>query len=400
LLEREIELVKTLNYFIKDLTLRYDYNPYRSFASLDEMNLNYITLENLQNFLVKNGIEIFNSECAAIFKRLDLDRDGRISFSEFNKVFTLTSTHSSSRTNNFLKTSTSSSFYKSPIRNEKSTFLSPVRETSRLNQSLSKSVNRSVDMSSSKLSDSNSFSQTFTRSRFSTYEEELFVEYLRETLINEREVERLKSLLAMKSDFNLRDLFRVFQFNNMSYLNTSDIKLGFNLFNVFPTNEEIDLLVKRFDGANVLSNLGFNEMLLPVDLEYNTLMRSRFGYDYHLKYGPEIFSFETRFAIENLFKAIVNSEISAESWRQKFYCLRTFDSRTIFDKIDYFYKNYITSEDFIRNFKINAVLYNSKDLDLLFFKFDKNRDSRISYIEFTEELFPKSREFLIRNSLI
>lgn len=243
----------------------------------------------------------------------------------------------------------------SPLKSNRNTYLSPLRESSRLNQNLSKSVNRSIDLNNSlkdstlsnnNSSASNNFSQSLiSRSKFSTYEEELFVEFLRETLVNERESERLKILLAMRSDFNLRDLFRIFQFNNFTYLNSSDIKLGFNQFNVYPTNEEIELLIKRYDGTNVLSNFAFNDMLLPVDLEYNSLMKNRLGYDYHLKYAPEIFSFETRFCIENLLKALISAEVASEAWRQKFFLLKTFDSRVVFDKIDYYSKNYITNED-------------------------------------------------------
>ena len=45
LFERELELVKTLTYLIKDLSLRYDYNPYKLFAEMDEFHLNYLTIE-------------------------------------------------------------------------------------------------------------------------------------------------------------------------------------------------------------------------------------------------------------------------------------------------------------------------------------------------------------------
>ena len=284
---------------------------------------------------------------------MDIDRENRVSFWEFNRVFTLTT---STKPNNIglsgtisqIKTedkTTENYLYKnSPQKQNKTTYLSPVKERTLLNQSLTKSGNRSIETGNSSNSENN-LNQSYIRSKFSSYEDELFVEYLREVLINEREIERLKVLLSMRGDFNLRDLYKIFQFNNFSYLNSSDIKLGFNLFNVFPSNEEIDLLIKRYDGNNILSNTGFNEMLLPVDLEYNNLMKSRVGYEYHLKYTPEIFSFETRFCIENLFKALINTEISSETWRQKFYCLKTFDVRMIFDKIDIYSKNYIVSED-------------------------------------------------------
>lgn len=278
-----------------------------------------------------------------------------MSFSEFNRVFSLSniipnplngslvsSANVPSKVN--MVKSTANKFYRdSPQKSNTSTYLSPLRDTSVLNQSMSKSVNRSIELNNSSLKDSCNMS--YTRSKFSTYEEEVFVEYLRETLINERETERLKCQLAMRTDFNFRELFKVFQFNNYNYINSSDIKIGFNIFNVYPSNEEVDLLIKRYDGTNILSNLAFNSMLLPLEIQYNNLMKSRVGNDFHIKYAPEIFSFETRYILENLFKALVNTEVNAEIWRQKFYCLKTFDARQIFAKIDYLGKNYLNSDD-------------------------------------------------------
>ena len=45
LFERELEIVKNLNYMIKDLSVRYDYNAYKLFSQMDEYNLSYLTAE-------------------------------------------------------------------------------------------------------------------------------------------------------------------------------------------------------------------------------------------------------------------------------------------------------------------------------------------------------------------
>ena len=45
LFERELEIVKNLNYLIKDLSIRYDYNTYKLFSQMDEYNLSYLTAE-------------------------------------------------------------------------------------------------------------------------------------------------------------------------------------------------------------------------------------------------------------------------------------------------------------------------------------------------------------------
>ena len=45
LIEKEVELVRTLNSLLSELVLRYDYNPLSMFSALDEFSLNYLTVE-------------------------------------------------------------------------------------------------------------------------------------------------------------------------------------------------------------------------------------------------------------------------------------------------------------------------------------------------------------------
>jgi len=358
--------------------------------------LNYVTYDNLKNFLFKNGVELFESDAQAIWRRIDLDRDNRVSLWELKKIFGFTSYYTESVSNSLSSTRrdvvTSSNFASSirdsPLKTtNKSAYLSPVRQSNNLNMSLSRSYNRELNRSYDFKS---SLRDTYTSS-FTTYEEELFLEYLKDTLIQERDLERLKCDLTLKSDFNLGDLYKIFELNRLGYLTAGDLKYGMNLFNVFPTSEEVNLLIKRYDGSNTISSYAFNDMFLPIDREYNRVLKNRICLDYHVKCTPDVFSFESRYAVTNLLKALISAENNAEMWRQKFYNIKSFYARVIYDKIDVLGKNYITSDDFTRNFKINSVFYSSKDLDLLMFKFDKNRDGRISYSEFIDELSPKSR---------
>lgn len=86
-------------------------------------------------------------------------------------------------------------------------------------------------------------------------------------------------------------------------------------------------------------------MLLPVDKEYNRILRNRVCLDYHVKHTPDVFSFESRYAIQNLLKTLIDVENKAEQWRQKLYKINTFFSKAIYDKFDTLGKNYISSDD-------------------------------------------------------
>ena len=41
----------------------------------------------------------------------------------------------------------------------------------------------------------------------------------------------------------------------------------------------------------------------------------------------------------------------------------------------------------------SAILFIDRDIDFLFIRFDRDRDGRISYSEFYDEISPKSQEY-------
>lgn len=85
------------------------------------------------------------------------------------------------------------------------------------------------------------------------YEEHNFQAFLKDIIMWENEVERLKCDLALRSDFNLPDAFRVFEVDKRGYVNDLDFKYGANFLDVFPTSEEITLTFKRYtNGGEVL----------------------------------------------------------------------------------------------------------------------------------------------------
>jgi len=63
----------------------------------------------------------------------------------------------------------------------------------------------------------------------------------------ESEIENEKNYLARQHDFNLIDAFKIFDTWGYGYLSHCDIKSGLNSIGIFPTSEELDLWVKRYD---------------------------------------------------------------------------------------------------------------------------------------------------------
>jgi Ca2+-binding EF-hand superfamily protein len=229
--------------------------------------------------MIKNGIDVTESEVNNLFKRLDIDRDNRVTFSEFKRLFG--SSFSSSRFDTDKSTNSTyeirsnkiSSFesprthtLRSPLRtNNTSRLYSPLRE--RTINVLNKSVDR-IDLNrstartplrstgfDSKYGISNGFSDdkssfSSLRNSYVSYEEETFITFLRELLEIENDIEKAKIDLTYKTDFNVEDAFRNFELDGRGYVTDLDFNYGLNAFDIFTSREEVALLIKRYDINN------------------------------------------------------------------------------------------------------------------------------------------------------
>jgi len=159
---------------------------------------------------------------------------------------------------------------RSPNRSMTNRFYSPNRYTSplrertlnlldmsndRINRSIAKSPEPLRNSSSLlSLSSSNGFKSSFSGTHrlvsginYVTFEEENFISYLKELLDLESQLEKAKCELIVKSDYNTEDAFGVFEIDRRGYITDLDIKYGLNSLDIFPTHEEIALLIKRYD---------------------------------------------------------------------------------------------------------------------------------------------------------
>jgi hypothetical protein len=119
-------------------------------------------------------------------------------------------------------------------------------------------------------------------------------------------------------------------------------------------------------------------MISPNDKEYKrTLELRRPSY---IK-GPDCFLPSTKFLLQSVLKLVFSSEAKVEGWRQRLDRTSGFRMRLTFDKIDRIDKGYYHESDLIGFLQRSNITYLNKDLDLLFARFDKNRDGLVSYAE-------------------
>lgn len=79
----EIEGLRALNKEKEALKIRYDYSRLEAFRVIDQYRLNSLLRDDVRTFLTRNGIFATALDADNIFRRLDLDRDGRITYTEF-----------------------------------------------------------------------------------------------------------------------------------------------------------------------------------------------------------------------------------------------------------------------------------------------------------------------------
>ena len=129
-----------------------------------------------------------------------------------------------------------------------------------------------------------------------------FIRALKEIIFAEREVESAKIELALKSDFNIVDCFKMMDGRGSGYISQSDLEdglrhsLGFGDF----TGDDIYLLFRRFD----INNTGqmvfkdFSRCVLPFSREYASLITDRTEfYSRRSADGSRYFNSNTRYEL-------------------------------------------------------------------------------------------------------
>lgn len=70
----------------KDLVKRHDFSTYACFRTVDEMNEGEINVDNMRDFLKRNGHYPTEEEVISIIRRLDTNGDSSISYAEFSEA--------------------------------------------------------------------------------------------------------------------------------------------------------------------------------------------------------------------------------------------------------------------------------------------------------------------------
>ena len=219
-------------------------------------------------------------------------------------------------------------------------------------------------------------------------EERQLKDYLKNVMDAERDIEQMKTDLALKCDFNVEDAFRIFECNNCNCLTCDDLKCGLRLLDIYATDSDIRGLMRRFDlnKKGYLNYSDFFDMVVPYEKDYRNMVECRNSNNCcPSNCNPDVFMFSTKLALKNLFKSLIDYENKFNNMKSCYSSLRC-KLRDVFRNLDQCSFGSFSSNDLQCYLQKNCVMGNSKDADLLFIRLDKNRDGKVDYCEFEDEL--------------
>jgi Ca2+-binding EF-hand superfamily protein len=222
---------------------------------------------------------------------------------------------------------------------------------------------------------------------YNEYEERQFNDFLRKLMSAENQIENAKVNLALNPDFNCEDAFRIFECNGRGFVDKCDLKCGLNLLGIYPTDQEVRLLMNRFDlqKKGYLNYADFFDMLVPFEKDYRTIVENRLPNSCCPCRCPDVFCCGTLCSLKNVFNLIIRLERDINNDRKLFATLRL-KLRDIFRLVDIIDCGYFSNNDLVVYLRKNLIFITDKHADLLYIRLDKNRNGKIDYREVEDEL--------------
>ena len=435
LLEKEVELSRKFIYALKDIKCRYDFNIHNLYHKIKYFNS--ITNESLRAFFQKNEVSFLESDIKLILKRLDLNKDGIIDLCEFHALLGFpdciyccpclscnscgkclcescynnipcyshgTIQNKKNNKNDFDEKYNYNYYSMGNISNE-NIILPHQLESSRNLNSINK-YETSFDNNNKEIERKNISKglaiRTSPRRNYNPIEINLnkndnlnlnikeknqFNDFLKLLMSAESQIEEAKIELAKKEDFSCADAFKIFVKDNNDYITKDDLKYGLFLLDLNVDDFIINLLFKRFDlnKKDELSYADFFDMLIPFEKIYRDNIEQKTQKSFSCEQSLNLISNETKEIMKNVFNIIINYEVEINEKRKDLLILKRKlkDIFYLFDKNDI---GFFGFEEFKKYIEENKLI-NDKNLngDLLFFRFDKNRNGKIIFEELSGE---------------
>ena len=227
-------------------------------------------------------------------------------------------------------------------------------------------------------------SETVRKPILTVRDEDELINGLRDMIRAENEIEREKINLALKADFNLTDAFKIFDVNYCGRITVTELREGLAAIGVFPTSEELDLFVTRYDtsGDRCLNMREFSDACLALDAYYAGMAERRgSNHRYPLYRRDDCYLPDTQLQFRALFRTHFRTEVVAESVRQRLQRQPYFNVYEAFNSLDQNDSGAISREEFKRLIQSRGFYVSEKEATEIVEKMDKNKNGRVSFAE-------------------
>ena len=361
-IEKEIELQRKLEALKRELEVQYDYSPFAAFRSVDRYNSGLITSVNLGAFLRQNGHFASEMELLAIIRRVDTDGDASVDYNEFAEFVRPLVPVEVSPGRRVVIEEPPRALYPPPY------------------------VPVDVRLSPARLSPSR-------KPVLPLYQEDELIHSLKEVCNLEQEIETAKINLAHKPDFNLVDAFQVFDQPRYGQVDVHQLQAGLNAIGIYPTFDECDILITRYDksGDRRLNIAEFEQMFLAKDAYYGQMVARRpSNFVPRVVRRDDVFLPNTAFEFQSMWRTHIRCENAAESLRQRLASKPGFNAYEAFNSLDLNCDGSISTIELRRMIESRGYFVGQKELEQVVDKMDRNRNGRVDFGEFAEEVRPRS----------
>jgi Ca2+-binding EF-hand superfamily protein len=305
---------------------------------------NSFTRENLLVFLTSHGINITESNVFAMMRRLDRDADGLVSVSDFVETF---------------------------CQEEEFSNLSKVKSSGNLSNETKSTISHALHENSLKPSKSSKIS---------------LKKLIKGFIHQEKVLETSRREISFRVDFSIGAVFKSFDRKHKKILSELDMEKGLKDFGIRTSANNIFLIFRHFDSNEdgFLSNEDFEDMLVSTSKTHQLLVKYR---DPHVP-----LSVETKAMLTQIFLLIIELEHYAENLRREVVNTNS-NLNDLFQVLDVEAKGSVSVNDFRELLKKYSIQPTINDLKSLVKRFDLNKDGKVSYSEFINQVIPKASRF-------
>lgn len=225
-------------------------------------------------------------------------------------------------------------------------------------------------------------------------DEEELVRAFKEQISLEKELEDAKVRLSTQPDFNLMDGFQCVDKYGKGAISGAELVDNLGELGMYANRDNLYLFVRRYDNDSDgrVQYSDFCNAFTPKSSYHSSMLNGRRA-NYMHQSGldrRDYFTRETRDLFLKTWRVHLSVEESAEFLRKRLGRRPRFSAHDAFSAVDADKNGYLTRDEFGDILKEYGFYATQEEITWLLDRYDRNRDGRISYSEFLDEILPKS----------